>query len=85
MSLVSRHLSQCVFIMVHTSPFRKQYGRVMKNPWNDRRTFLVRMKIVSRGVSGSDGPTMVTRYVMPSRGTMMIRALAALRLTFCVW
>ena len=38
---------------------RKQYGRVMKKPWKERSTFLVRMKTVAMVVVVRWGPTIV--------------------------
>ena len=56
----------------------------MKKPVNDTDTFLVKMKMVANVVVVFWGPTIVTRYVIPRRGTMMMKALRALRLMFCV-
>ena len=56
----------------------------MKNPVNDTETFLVKMKIVANVVVVFWGPTIVTRYVMPRSGTMMMNAFRARKLMFWV-
>lgn len=86
--LIERYTLRLFINAIRTSPFRKQYSRAIKNPWNDvRKCVTYDQRANSSAVLSNGASVMLSKFVIPNNGTRTTAARTAFRTcsTSLVW